>query len=145
MNLLYHVWSPHLWFSLITLVMSYPQNPTDIIKKQYYTYINNLPLFYPYDNFDKNFEILLKTYPVTPYLDTNLDLLKWVNFIQNKTDEMYKIKTKTLNDTILDYYKHYETIDEEKKYISLKTYFSVCILLVIAIIYFKNNKYTSNI
>ena len=137
MNLLYQVWSPHLWFSLITLAMSYPQNPTDIIKKQYYTYIHNLPLFYPYDNFDKHFELILRTYPITPYLDTNLDLLKWVNFIQNKTDEVYKIKTKTLNDTILDYYKHYETIDEEQRNISLKTYFSVCILLVLAIIYLK--------
>ena len=35
MKLLYRVWSPHLWFSLITLSMKYPKYPSDIIKKQY--------------------------------------------------------------------------------------------------------------
>ena len=135
MKLLYKVWSPHLWFSLITLSMKYPKYPTDIIKKQYYTYIHNLPLFYPHDNFDHIFTKLLKKYPLSPYLDTNLDFLKWINFIQNKTDELYEMNTKTLNETIVDYYNHYESIDIKKRYVSLKKYITVSIVFVLIIIY----------
>jgi hypothetical protein len=135
MKLLYSVWSPHLWLSLITLSMKYPKYPTDIIKKQYYTYIHNLPLFYPYDNFDKIFTKLLKKYPLSPYLDKNIDFLKWINFIQNKTNEMYEIDTKTLSETIVDYYNHYENIDTKRRYLSLKKYITITFILVLIIVY----------
>ena len=137
MKLVYKIWSPHLWFSLITLSMKYPKHPTELIKKQYYSYIHNLPLFYPYDKFDTHFTKLLKEYPLTPYLDNNVSFLKWINYIRNKTDEIYNVETKNLNQTIRDYYNHYETIDEEKKNISLKNYFTICIILTIAIVYLK--------
>lgn len=145
MKLLYKVWSPHLWFSLITLSMKYPKYPTDIIKKQYYTYIHNLPLFYPYDNFDGIFTNLLKQYPLSPYLDTNLDFLKWINFIQNKTDELYEMNNKTLNETIVDYYNHYESIDIKKRYVSLKKYITVSIIFVLIIVYIATKYKNSNL
>jgi hypothetical protein len=137
MKLLYNIWSPHLWFSLVSLSMAYPKEPSDLLKKQYYSYIHNLPLFYPYDKFDTHFTKLLKEYPLTPYLDNNVSFLKWINYIRNKTDEIYNVETKNLNQTIRDYYNHYETIDEEKKNISLKNYFTICIILTIAIVYLK--------
>ena len=145
MKLLYKVWSPHLWFSLITLSMKYPKHPTDVIKKQYYTYIHNLPLFYPYDNFDHIFTKLLQKYPLSPYLDTNLDFLKWINFIQNKTDELYELDTKTLNETIVDYYNHYESIDIKKRYVSLKKYITVSIIFVLIIVYIATKYKNSNL
>ena len=144
MKLLYRTWSPHLWFSLITLSMKYPKYPTELIKKQYYSYIHNLPLFYPYDDFDVIFTKLLKKYPLSPYLDTNLDFLKWLNFIRNKTDEIYNIESKSINETIVDYYNQYENIDIKKKYISLKRYITVSIIFVLLIVYmsskYKNEK-----
>jgi len=115
--------------------MKYPKYPTELIKKQYYSYIHNLPLFYPYDDFDIVFTNLLKKYPLSPYLDTNLDFLKWINFIQNKTDEVYNLESKTLNDTIVDYYNQYENIDIKKRYISLKKYITVSIIFVLIIVY----------
>ena len=135
MKLLYKIWSPHLWFSLETKAIAYPKSPSDLLKKQYYSYIHNLPLFYPYDDFDKHFSKLLKRYPLTPYLDNNVDFLKWINFIQNKTNSLYNVKTKTFKETILDYYKQYETKEEETQYLNIKTYITVCIILTILIIY----------
>ena len=135
MKLVYKIWSPHLWFSLITLSMKYPKHPTELIKKQYYSYIHNLPLFYPYDDFDIIFTNLLKKYPLSPYLDTNIDFLKWINFMQNKTDELYNIESKTLTDTIVDYYNQYENIDIKKRYISLKKYITVTIIFALIIVY----------
>ena len=135
MKLLYKIWSPHLWFSLITLSMKYPKYPTELIKKQYYSYIHNLPLFYPYDDFDIIFTKLLKKYPLSPYLDSNLDFLKWINFMQNKTDEVYNIESKTLNETIVDYYNQFENIDIKKRYVSLKKYITVSIIFVLIIVY----------
>lgn len=135
MKLSYKIWSPHLWFSLITLSMKYPKYPTELIKKQYYSYIHNLPLFYPYDDFDVIFTKLLKKYPLSPYLDTNLDFLKWLNFIRNKTDEIYNIESKSINETIVDYYNQYENINIKKRYISLKKYITVSIIFVLIIVY----------
>tara|TARA_B110001469_G_C9512460_1_gene255359 strand:+ start:418 stop:795 length:378 start_codon:yes stop_codon:yes gene_type:complete len=124
--------------------MKYPKYPTELIKKQYYSYIHNLPLFYPYDDFDVIFTKLLKKYPLSPYLDTNLDFLKWLNFVRNKTDELYNIESKTVNETIVDYYNQYENIDIKKKYISLKRYITVSIIFVLLIVYmsskYKNEK-----
>jgi hypothetical protein len=115
--------------------MKYPKYPTELIKKQYYSYIHNLPLFYPYDDFDVIFTKLLKKYPLSPYLDTNLDFLKWLNFIRNKTDEIYNIESKSINETIVDYYNQYENINIKKRYISLKKYITVSIIFVLIIVY----------
>tara|TARA_Y100000741_G_C18251019_1_gene557302 strand:+ start:922 stop:1290 length:369 start_codon:yes stop_codon:yes gene_type:complete len=115
--------------------MKYPKYPTELIKKQYYSYIHNLPLFYPYDDFDIIFTKLLKKYPLSPYLDSNLDFLKWINFMQNKTDEVYNIESKTLNETIVDYYNQFENIDIKKRYVSLKKYITVSIIFVLIIVY----------
>lgn len=125
--------------------MKYPKYPTDLIKKQYYSYIHNLPLFYPYDDFDAIFANLLKKYPLAPYLDTNLDFLKWINFIRNKTDEVYNIESKTLNETIVDYYNQYEDINIKKRYISLKRYITVSIIFVLLIVYMSSKYKNENL
>ena len=135
MNLSYKIWSPHMWFSLMTLCISYPKTPTDLVKKQYYTYIHNLPLFYPYDSFDTRFEMLIKQYPLLPYLDSNVSFLKWLNFIQNKTNELYDIKPQPLNDSITEYYRNFETEKERKTHIQLKSYFTIVAIMILLIIF----------
>ena len=41
------IWGPHYWFVLHTIALQYPLHPTKIIKKKYYDFIQNLPLFIP--------------------------------------------------------------------------------------------------
>ena len=49
------IWGPHYWFVLHTIALTYPLHPNDTIKKKYYDFIQNLPLFLPNKNIGKNF------------------------------------------------------------------------------------------
>ena len=41
------VWMPYLWFILYTIAIEYPKNPNDFTKKKYYSFIQNLPIYFP--------------------------------------------------------------------------------------------------
>jgi hypothetical protein len=139
MKLQYKIWSPHLWFSLITLSFSIPNNPSDLLKKQYFAYINNLPTFYPYDKFNEHFEKLLVKYPVTPYLDNKNTFLKWIHFIKEKTDIIYGYKPITMRQFLSEYYNHYTNESKLRRDLKLAKY---CIVLLIIILFiFIINKY----
>ena len=72
-----NVWLPHLKFTLQTMAITYPSKPNDVAKKKYYDFISNLPVFIPIEPFGKNFMDLLDKYPVTPYLDSRMSMMKW--------------------------------------------------------------------
>ena len=78
------VWLPYLHFVLQTISLYYPEKPNTVTKKKYYNFINDLPLFFPEYPMGKNFIDLLDKYPVTPYLESRLSFMKWVNYIHNK-------------------------------------------------------------
>ena len=138
MKLLYKVWSPHLWFSLTTLTFSYPKKPSEDFKKQYYTLFHNLPIYYPYDNFDNHFANILKQYPITPYLDSKKSLIKWINFVRNKTNKIYELPEQKENDYLREYYDNYTDKREYKRGLKLKKYFTITALMILLIIYIKS-------
>ena len=45
-----NVWGPPYWFTLHTIAMTYPEFPNETIKKKYYDFIQNIPLFIPNRN-----------------------------------------------------------------------------------------------
>lgn len=138
MKLLYKIWSPHLWFTLTSLSFSYPKNPSDSFKKKYYSLFHNLPFFYPYDKFDKHFSKILKTYPISPYLDSKQSLIKWINFVRNKTNAIYELPIMTESEYLKEYYDNYADKREYKKQIKLKKYFTITAIMIVLIIYLKS-------
>ena len=78
------VWGPHYWFVLQSIALCYPATPNDVTKKKYYDFIQNLPLFIPHKEIGNEFIEILNKFPVTPYLDSRLSFLKWMNFVHNK-------------------------------------------------------------
>ena len=135
MKLIYKVWSPHLWFTLTSLTISYPKNPSDAFKKKYYSLFHSLPIFYPYDGFDKRFSKILKKYPLSPYLDSKESLLKWINFVRNKTNKIYDVPEMSESDYLKDYYDHFRDRKEYKHGVKLKKYFSISVVMVLLIVY----------
>ena len=133
------VWGPKYWFVLHTIAMTYPKNPNDVVKKKYYNFFINLPLFLPVQTIGNTFSNLLDKYPVTPYLDSRESLIKWVHFIHNKINEMLGKKTITLEEAMTEYYKHYkpkEIIDFEIKKSKQKIIYAILfILCIISLIY----------
>ena len=109
------VWGPHYWFVLFSIAVSYSDNPNDVIKKKYYDFFHNLPLFIPHRQIGDDFSKLLDDYPVTPYLDSKDSLMKWVNFIHNKVNIKLEKNEITLSEAVNEYYKNYLPQDIKKE------------------------------
>ena len=59
-----NIWGPKYWFVLHTIALSYPLKPNDVVKKKYYDFIQNLPLFIPVPEIDD--DAPLEALPVAP-------------------------------------------------------------------------------
>jgi len=137
------VWGPHFWFFLHTLALTYPNHPNEVTKKKYYEFIQNLPLFLPVESISKEFEHLINTYPVIPYLDNSTSFVKWIHFIHNKINEKLEKPKMSLNDFHVRYYEQYKS-KNEKAYLSFK-FREKCIYIglvcmMVGIIYYMYDK-----
>lgn len=132
------VWGPHYWFMLHTISLIYPHHPNAVIKKKYYDFIQNLPVFLPDKTSSENFIQLLDLYPITPYLDSRESLIKWMHFIHNKTNEHLKKKKISIDEFYVNYYNEYKPKEtkmlEYKKWREKLIYFAI-ISVFIGIIY----------
>lgn len=102
------VWGPHYWFVFHTIAMSYPIKPNDVIKKKFYDFIQNIPLFLPIEEIGNSFSKLLDKYPVTPYLDSRQSLVRWFHFIHNKINIGIGLPNLTLEESMTAYYEQYK-------------------------------------
>ena len=109
------VWGPHYWFVLFSIAVSYPTNPNDVIKKKYYDFFHNLPLFIPHIEIGDDFSKILDKYPVTPYLDSRDSLMKWVHFIHNRINLKLGKNEIKLSEAVQEYYNHYLPRDIKKE------------------------------
>ena len=134
------IWGPHYWFFLHTLASTYPHTPNEVVRKKYYDFIQNLPVFIPMDPIGNNFLDLLDKYPVTPYLSSRMSFMKWIHFIFNKINKQLKKKEIGFYEDLENYYEQYKPKEMKNKEITKtrKKYIEAGIfgLLVITIIYF---------
>ena len=96
------------WFVLHTIALTYPTTPNETIKKKYYDFIQNLPLFIPVSTIGNQFSALLDKYPVTPYLDSQQSFVKWMHFIHNKINVQLDKPELSMEDAMVAYYEHYK-------------------------------------
>ena len=136
------IWGPHYWFFLHTIAISYPIKPNDVTKKKYYNFIQNLPLFIPIYEIGNSFSKLLDKYPVKPYLDSRKSFIKWMHFIHNKINILFKKEEITLDEAMEQYYNNYKpkqkkNIEERKRREKL-IFMGIIFLLIFISIYFYN-------
>lgn len=79
-------WGPHFWFFMHTIARSYPAAPSETMRKKYYNFYQDLPVFLPVQSIGNSFAKLLDKYPVSPYLSSRVELIKWTNYIHNKVN-----------------------------------------------------------
>ena len=80
------IWGPHFWFFLHTIARSYPAAPSDTMRKKYYNFYQDLPVFLPVQSIGNSFAKLMDKYPVSPYLTSRVELIKWTNYIHNRVN-----------------------------------------------------------
>lgn len=132
------IWGPHFWFFLQTVSLLYPLKPNDVIKKKYYNFVQNLPLFIPNPQLKKKFCDLLDTSPVTPYLDSQGSFTKWVHYINNQMNIHLDIEPVNYEKYLENYYQHYKI--KEKKSDNKDTYKIIVIIAFIGLIIFLYHK-----
>ena len=135
------VWGPHYWFVLHTIALKYPLNPNTTIKKKYYDFIQNLPLFIPIEDFGNLFSSFLDKYPVTPYLDSRESFVKWMHFIHNKINIYLGVPTLTSTEAMTAYYEHYKPKAVKSREVMIgreKLIFFGILVVLISIIVFLN-------
>lgn len=133
-------WGPHFWFVIHTMAHSYPLTPTEVTKRKYYDFIQNLPLFIPDEKTGNKFGQLLDKYPVTPYLASRESFVRWTNFIHNKINLHLGKEEVSLPDAIKQYYAQYKPKQysyfgdtDTKKYLVYGN-FGIILMLGIAIV-----------
>lgn len=82
------VWGPKLWFMIHFIAYNYPDNPNPIMKRKYYDFIQNIPLFIPDPEMSDKFSVFLDKYPVSPYLCSRDSFMRWTHFIHNKVNRV---------------------------------------------------------
>ena len=138
-NTVFHpiTWGPHYWFFLMTIALSYPDNVNSVIKRKYYDFISNLPIFIPNPDLGNKFSHLLDKYPVSPYLDNRESFVKWVHFIHNKINHMLGKDEISYSEAIERYFAEYKPkpiyLSEQikwKKHILVAVFIFLCLLLI---------------
>ena len=85
----------------------------------------------------------LDKFPVTPYLDSRMSFMKWVNFLHNKINMKLGKEVISFDDSIKLYYDNYKP-KEEVSYKAFrekhKIFFGVSILIGIMIFGYLYNK-----
>jgi hypothetical protein len=102
------VWGPHYWFFLYTIAVSYPKKANSVLKKKYYDFIMNIPLFIPNDEMGDKFSRILDKYPIEPYLDTRESFIKWVHFVHNQLNKQLGKEETSYVQSMNDYYSLYK-------------------------------------
>ena len=137
------VWGPHYWFFLHTMALSYPIAPNEVMRKKYYDFIQNLPLFLPIPEIGNEFSKIIDRYPVTPYLDSRQSFVKWMHFIHNKINISLDLPEKTMEETMTEYYELYKpkaVKDAEERKRREKLIFLVGIIIIMIISIYLYNK-----
>jgi len=138
-----NVWGPHYWFFFHTIALNYPQFPNTVSKKKYYDFVSNIPLFIPVDAISVYFSKLLDEYPVTPYLDSRDDFIRWIHFIHNKINEKIEKPKVSLNDFYINYYNAYKpkiiSMKEVYKW-KEKIIYTILIIFIVSLTLYLYNK-----
>ena len=137
------VWGPHYWFVLHTIALSYPKHPTKHNKKVIYDFFTNLFYFLPNDPMGSHYISLLKQFPIEPYLDSRINLMKWVHFIHNKINTLTKKPHVSFEDSIQYYMDNYkpEPIVNKEYFRMKKQYVYIGIMTFILAIIFRNGNF----
>ena len=129
------IWFPHVWFFLNTIAYTYPETPTQVTKRKYYDFIQNLPLFLPNEEISNQFSHLLDAFPVTPYLANKDSFSYWIHFIHNKINKRLEKPCISLMQFYENYYEQYKPKETKWRQLSQWKKRAVYCVIVLSLIY----------
>ena len=106
LNLNPKIWGKYSWFFVDSIVLSYPKNPTTIIKQQYKNMFYSMPFILPCGICRKHFNQFITKYPLTDQILSSRDkLIIWILKAHNNVKTINKKKHISLS----EFYSFYNT------------------------------------
>lgn len=97
------VWGPFFWHTIHLVAIGYPKNPTYTDKKCAKEFYESLTFLLPCSQCREHYKAHLAENPLTPFLDSRTDLLKWTILIHNKINQSHGKKEWTMEQVLLYY------------------------------------------
>ena len=98
------VWGPFFWHTIHIVALGYPKNPTYTDKKCAKEFYESLTYLLPCAICRQHYKEHLIKNPLTPFLDSRTDLIKWTVDIHNSVNKMLEKPEWTLEE-VLAYYE----------------------------------------
>jgi hypothetical protein len=98
------VWGPFFWHTIHIVALGYPKNPTYTDKKCAKEFYESLAYLLPCNICRQHYKEHLIKNPLTPFLDSRTDLIKWTVEIHNGVNKMLEKPEWTLEE-VLAYYE----------------------------------------
>jgi hypothetical protein len=98
------VWGPFFWHTIHIVALGYPKNPTYTDKKCAKEFYESLTYLLPCAICRQHYKEHLIKNPLTPFLDSRTDLIKWTVDIHNNVNKMLEKPEWTLEE-VLAYYE----------------------------------------
>jgi hypothetical protein len=130
------IWMPHFMFVLQSVSHCYPGQPSSVMKRKYYDFIQNLPILMPCPKWQVRFSDLLDEYPVSPFLGSRDAFNTWLYFIRNAVYKMMGKGEQSVteyNDTYYGEYLPKPLIQHNKLIANRQTIFAVLIIIGIGV------------
>ena len=105
-----NIWGPTLWFSLHTITMNYPNQPTFLQQKDYKNFFTSLQYIIPCKICRKNYQRHLIEHPIDNNLKSRKLLVYWLIDIHNMVNSETGKKILSYNKVI----EKYENIYDKK-------------------------------
>jgi hypothetical protein len=99
------VWGPFFWGTIHIVALGYPKKPTYLDKKCAKEFFESLQILIPCAFCRSHYKEHLSENPLTPFLDSRTDLIKWTLEIHNKVNKMLKKPEWTLEEFLMYYEK----------------------------------------
>jgi hypothetical protein len=98
------VWGPFFWHTMHIVALGYPKNPTYTDKKCAKEFYESLAFLLPCSICREHYKQYLQEKPISTFLDSRTDLIKWTIQIHNKVNQMLGKPEWTLEE-VLSYYE----------------------------------------
>ena len=127
------IWGPAGWLFLHSIAFGYPENPTNQDKKAAIDFFNSLQYLLPCKTcselYKKDLKSLKSDQSLQNAVQSQQNLIKWVNLMHNKVNQ--NLNTKQYTDA--EYYNYYTQIYDNK---TNKYSIGILILIFMVVIFY---------
>ncbi len=138
-----NIWGPKAWFFIDTIILSYPNKPSEENKETYKNFLYQLKNVLPCESCRNHYQNSIKDIPLSSfYLSSRNNLIEWIIKIHNKVNIINNKKLINKSEFI-QYYKNsyscdielYDNNDNSNNNINNNNNNNLTLILIIIIIF----------